>query len=174
MMNRTRLTAVMIFSLIMMSGIAAGQDLLMVDVYKDGNDVMITGTSTTEGYPPRNPSDSGDYLVRVADFENKTIQSRYFDLENTTDGHAPPAEDRNTVSHTIVFPYDNQTSHVVLYDETMQRVESHTVQEQPPSQQDEGTGSTPDGGGVPLFWYMIGGILALGVGIVLYLSLDFK
>lgn len=158
----------------MISGLAAGQDLLMVDVHKEGNDVMITGTSTTDGYPPRNPSDAGDYLIRVADFENKTIQSRYFDLENTTDGHAPPPDDRDTVSNTIVFPYDNQTSHVVLYDENMQRVESHTVQEQPPSQQDESKEPTPDDTGIPLLWYVIGGLLALVVGVILYLSIDFE
>lgn len=168
-MSNKRLLLVMITCLTL-SGIAMAEPILMVEVSRAGDDLAIENTQIRDGYPPTQVTDEGPYMLRIANFENKTIESRAFSIDTgERDGHSPPQDERERYHTTLTFAFDNQTSHVTLYDEDLQRVESHTVQEQPPT---TGTTDTGPEESTPIWLYLGAGIGIVLVTAILYLSID--
>lgn len=168
-MSNKRLFLIMI-TVLTLSGIAMAEPILMVEVSRSGDNLSIENTQIRDGYPPTQVTDEGPYMLRIANFENKTIQSRAFDIATEgRDGHSPPRDEDERFHKTLTFAFDNQTSHVTLYDENLQEVESHTVQDNPPS---TGTSDTGKEDSTPIWLYLGAGIGIILVGIILYLSID--
>lgn len=153
---------------ILLAGTAMAEPILHVKVSLDEDELFIENTRVSDGYPPTNPSDSGPYMMRVSDFDNKTLHSRSFSIQTDPDGHSPPSGSTDTYTKTLTFPYNNQTSHVTIYDENLQRADSHIVQNDPPSEEPEEPVTSSE---TPSRWYLGGGVGLLILGVLLYFVL---